>query len=126
MKSNVIVQVATDSLFDRIGGLPRVRQIVDHLCNALSADAQLAETFRDIDMAWLNERQTGFLTQALGGSMTAAPKDLAGEPLDLRAEPFSRVLTHLLEALVSVRLPDPLLEDVLVAVASAAFRVGTR
>ena len=113
------------SLFEQIGGMVAVKAAVDAFYERVLADEQLAPMFSDTNLAWLKGRQVAFFTQALGGPPIYKGKDMraAHAKLSITAEHFSRVAGHLHDTLTSLNVPQPLVDEVLGAVAPLADQI---
>ncbi|MFC6793352.1 truncated hemoglobin [Halobaculum halobium] len=59
--------MASDTLYDRLGGHEGIRAVVDEFYDRLEADEELGPLFEDADMERLRETQTDFLCEAAGG-----------------------------------------------------------
>jgi methyl-accepting chemotaxis protein len=122
-RSNAATQ--TVSLFEQLGGTPAITAAVDLFYERVLADPTLAPFFAGTKLAWLKGRQVAFFTQALGGpalykgrSMQRAHAKLAIEQLH-----FSRVATHLGDALKSLEVRRDLIDQVIGAVAPLAAEI---
>lgn len=62
--------MASDTLYDRLGGHDGIRAVVDEFYDRLVADEALGPFFEDADMERLRETQTDFLCEASGGPET--------------------------------------------------------
>ena len=62
--------MASDTLYDRLGGNEGIRSVVDEFYDRLVADEELGPFFEDADMERLRATQTDFLCEAAGGPET--------------------------------------------------------
>jgi hypothetical protein len=112
------------SLLDRIGGPSTVHLIVDCLIEALTNDPYLAPRLAGLDMAQLRRAQTLFFHDAFGGRGAAEPPEPSVVPVD--SEGLVRVIIHLQDVLESFGLPEPLVDQLLLAVAAKVLANGQR
>lgn len=87
--------------YERIGGAPAVRQVVQRFYELVLADPQLAPFFEGVDMPRLKRHQVLLISQVLGGPAEYAGRDLreAHARLRIGSDDFGRVVTHLVAAL---------------------------
>ncbi len=120
---DVSVTDASTSLLEHIGGVVTVERLVDRFIHRTLNDRQLAPHFAGIDVAALRQSQVAFFCAAFGGTTAL---DWRSPAVDLDDEPFSRVISHLYDVLVSLGLPERLTERLVIAVISLAFRAQCR
>ena len=97
-------RVRNESDYERIGGAPAVRTIVDRFYQLILADNQLARVFAGSDMPQLKRRQTLLISQLLGG-----PTDHDGRELDqahagrgIAFDDYRKVVSYLVQTMVEV------------------------
>ena len=107
------------SLFDRIGGKAAITATVNQFYERVLADPALAPFFAETKMTWLKRRQIAFFTEALGGPAKYTGRDMtsAHARLKIRAADFKRVAGHLAQTLEGLEVPQPLVAEVMAAVA---------
>jgi len=105
----------TPSLFERLGGVPAVKLAVEQFYDRVLADPELAPFFADTNMAWLKARQNAFFIQALGGPPVYKGRDMRSAHAHLPIAPrhFERVVGHLADTLRALKVPEPLVDEVL-------------
>jgi methyl-accepting chemotaxis protein len=110
------------TLFERIGGIPAIKATVDLFYQKVLADPDLKPFFASTNMAWLKGRQNAFFVQALGGPALYKGKDMkrAHEKLSITKADFDRVAGHLVASLAELHVPQPLIDEVVGAVAPLA------
>jgi len=91
----------TPSDYERIGGAPAVRHVVQRFYELILADAQLAPFFDGVDMPRLKRHQVLLISQVLGGPAEYDGRDLHDAHAHLRigSDDFARVVMHLVTAL---------------------------
>jgi methyl-accepting chemotaxis protein len=119
MSTATLATVPHVTLFERLGGVPAIKAAVDAFYVRVLADEMLAPHFAGVNMRWLKGRQNAFFIQALGGPQVYRGRDMktAHAHLAITAEDFGRVAGHLTEALTEVGVPQPLIDEVIGAVA---------
>ena len=100
--------------YDRIGGAPAVRRVVDRFYVSLLLDPQLSHYFAAVDMARLKGHQAALLTQVLGGPGRYSGRDLAVAHQHLRVTgaDFDRVGEHLIGVLREAGAPEDIVMSV--------------
>jgi hemoglobin len=113
------VQNETD--YERIGGGPAVRTVVDRFYQLIMADDQLAGFFKGSDMAQLKRHQALLISQVLGG-----PADYDGRELgktyagmDIARDDYRKVVSYLIQTMVEVGVPPAIIMRVSEALAAA-------
>jgi len=112
------------SLLDRIGGTSAVHLIVDRLIEALTRDPYLAPRVASVDLAQLRRAQTRFFHEAFGGRRAPGRAEPPVVPTD--GEGVVRVVIHLQDVVESLGLPEPLVDQLLLAVAAEVLADGQR
>jgi len=103
----------TRSAYERIGGGPAVKELVDRFYDRVLADKRLARYFTT-DMARLKWHQAALLTTLLGGPDRYQGRELAAahRPLRIRRRHYGRVAHHLNGTMEAMRLPSDVVRSV--------------
>ena len=80
--TNSVTPTVTD--YDRVGGAPTIRAVVDRFYDLVLADGELAGYFTGLDLARIKRHQVLLLSQVLGGPVTYDGRDLADAHRHLR------------------------------------------
>lgn len=110
--------MAGDSLFNRIGGKAAVSAAVDVFYKKVLADATLAPFFKGVSMERQRAKQVAFLTYAFGGSPNYDGKSMWSSHASLIRNQglglahFNRVAELLLDTLIELGVPQPIIEEV--------------
>jgi len=125
MASASATKTAASTLFERLGGVPAIKAAVDAFYERVLADPGLKPFFVGVNLRWLKGRQNAFFIQALGGPQVYKGKDMASAHagLPITQEHFGQVAGHLVAALASVGVPQPLIDEVVAVVAPLAAQV---
>lgn len=93
--------VATVSLFEKLGGLPAIKAVVEEFNRRLLEDNSLKGFFKNTDMDRQIQSQIEFLTFTLGGpnNYKGRPIKKAHEGLGITEFHFDRLAEHLVETL---------------------------
>ena len=102
------VQPQGQTLFDRIGGEPAVRRLVDEFYGRVMRDPELALFFVHTPMNRLARMQYEFFAAALDGPLVYGGKTLsfAHEGRGITRDHFGRFITQLLETLKGFDLDE--------------------
>jgi hemoglobin len=113
------------SLYEQIGGAPAVDAAVDVFYRKLLSDDRISHFFEDVDMDVQIAKQKAFLTMAFGG-----PNNYSGQHLrnghahlvkrGLNGDHFNAVAEHLSATMKELKVPQPLIDQVM------AIAGGTR
>ena len=97
-------RVRTESDYERIGGAPAVRTIVDRFYQLILADDQLAGVVEGSDMAHLKRRQTLLISQVLGGPADYDGRELgqAHAGMGIARDDHRKVVSYLVQTMVEV------------------------
>ena len=109
------------SLLDRIGGPVAVDLIVDRLIDELTNDPHVASCLEGVDVGRLRRAQMHFFIEAFGG---AANRPWTPTPVRVDGEALVRVVIHLQDVIDSLGVPEPLAEQLLLAVAAKVLADG--
>jgi methyl-accepting chemotaxis protein len=92
--------------------------VVDSFYQRVFADAELGPFFARTNRDWLRKHQVQFLAGLLGGPAADKARDMktVHEHPALTQPLFRRMIAHLSEALLSQKLPQPLVDEVLALV----------
>jgi hemoglobin len=72
------------TLYERVGGLPTIRQVVDDFVNRLRADPRVQEFFADSNIPMVKERITHLTCEVAGGPCTYLGADMKTSHVGLR------------------------------------------
>lgn len=113
-------RVRNESDYERIGGAPAVRTVVDRFYQLILADDRLAGVFEGSDIAQLKDRQALLLSQVLGGPADYDGRELikAHEGLDIARDDYRRVVSYLVQTMVEVGVPPSIIMRVSEALAA--------
>lgn len=113
------------SLYDQLGGAPAVDAAVDVFYRKVLSDARISHFFDDVDMDQQIAKQRAFLTMAFGGPNKYTGKDLRSGHAHLvkrglNGDHFNAVAENLVATLKELKVPQPLIDQVV------AIAVGAR
>jgi len=93
--------MSEETLYDRLGGEPAIRAVVDDFYDRLVADPELGPFFEGADLEHLRETQTDFLCEAAGGPQTYDGPAIEEAHLEVPFEPehIERAVELLYESL---------------------------
>lgn len=96
------------SLFEELGGEPRLRAIVDRFVDRVCEDVMIGFFFRNVDRARLKQREYEFAARHLGADVryTGRPLDVAHAPHPIMGGQFMRRLKILEETLNEHAVPE--------------------
>jgi hemoglobin len=114
--------------YDRIGGGPAVRAVVDRFYELVLADADLAPFFVGVDLSGLRRHQALLISQVLGGPAEYSGRELhaAHADLPITAEHFGAVVAHLMTALTEAGVPAEVIARVGEALGAAEKDIVTQ
>jgi hemoglobin len=96
----------TKSMFERVGGAPAVKALVDAFYEKVWADAQLARYFEGVDRAQLKGHQAKLITSVLGGpAYTGRDLGEAHSHLGVTGADYDKVVAHLVAACNQLEVP---------------------
>lgn len=109
----------TTTLYDALGGRLAIEAAVAEFYNRVLADPELAPFFRQTDLKRLKSHQRAFVAMALGGpaGYNGRAMHTAHAGRGIADAHFDRVAGHLAETLRSLGVAEPLVGDVLAAIA---------
>ncbi|MEY4546994.1 MAG: hypothetical protein RL685_3189 [Pseudomonadota bacterium] len=116
------------SLYERIGGEAAVDAAVDVFYRRVLGDERIAHHFEAVDMNVQRQKQKAFLSYAFGGPKNYSGRDMrvAHARLGLGEGDFDAVMAHLKGTLETLKVPAPLLAEVLAIAASVKNDVLNR
>ena len=96
---------ATD--YERIGGGPAVRTVVDRFYQLVMADEQLVGFFEGTEMAQLKRHQALLISQVLGGPAEYDGRELskAHAGMGIARDDYRKVVSYLVQTMVEVGVP---------------------
>ncbi|MGH3307311.1 MAG: group I truncated hemoglobin [Nocardioides sp.] len=124
-QSHELVDAQSD--YERIGGGPAVKAVVDRFYELILADERLVGFFNEADLPNLKRHQVLLISQVLGGPVTYDGRDLreAHADLDISLDDYLNVVSHLVQAMVEARVPPEIIERVGEALAASQQDVVT-
>lgn len=113
------------SLYEQLGGAPAVDAAVDVFYRKVLSDARISHFFDGVDMDQQIAKQRAFLTMAFGGPNKYTGKDLRSGHAHLvkrglNGDHFNAVAENLVATLEELKVPQPLIDQVV------AIAVGAR
>lgn len=100
--------------YEKIGGGPAVRAVVDRFYELILADDQLVGFFEGTDLSTLKRHQVLLISQVLGGPANYDGRDLrdAHAGLDITRSDYLKVVSLLVQALVEANVPPAIIDRV--------------
>jgi hemoglobin len=116
------------SLYHRLGGKAAVDAAVDKFYVKVLADKRINHFFEDINMATQHRKQKAFLSAAFGSPVAWKGKDMrrAHEDMTLTEVHFNAVAENLQKTLEEMKVPQPLISEVMTIAASTKDAVLNR
>ena len=116
------------SLYHRLGGKAAVEAAVDKFYVKVLADKRINHFFEDINMTTQHRRQKAFLSAAFGSPVAWKGKDMrrAHEDMKLTEAHFNAVAENLQKTLEEMKVPQPLISEVMTIAASTKDAVLNR
>lgn len=110
-------------MYERVGGGPAVRQVVDQLYGWIMIDEQLRPYFDGVALGTVKGHMAALLSQVLGGPSGYTGRDLAEahRPLNVTDPHYTRVADLAAAALLLAHAP----RDIVEAVASTLEQLRT-
>lgn len=101
-----------ESHYDRVGGQPAIREVVERFYARVLADDELTPYFADADVVEIKRHQVLLLSQVLGGPAEYDGRDLgqAHRGLGVTSDHYDKVVGHLVAVLTELGADDELLE----------------
>jgi hemoglobin len=102
------------SIYNEIGGRPAVAAAVDDFYVRILADHSLAPYFRGVDMPRQKSHLRAFIAGALGGPQLYNGRDMhaAHARLGITGGAFDRVVGHLADTLIALRVPQGTIDKI--------------
>lgn len=112
------------SLYEQIGGQAAVDAAVEVFYRKVLSDDRISHFFDDVDLDVQMAKQKAFLTMAFGGPNSYSGKDLRNGHAHLvkrglNGDHFSAVAENLIATLQELKVPQPLIDQVM-AIAGGA------
>lgn len=106
------------SLYDRIGGAPAVKKLVENFYDRILKDPELAPFFKSSTMQHLRHMQTEYFRVALDGPLSYAglPLVKAHQGRGIKLKHFNRFAQHVLDALRELKITQPDIDAVITRV----------
>lgn len=103
---------AATSHYDRVGGAPAIKELVERFYDRVLSDEELVPYFTDADISEIKRHQVLLLSQVLGGPRKYDGRDLgeAHRGLGITSDHYDRVVAHLVAVLVEMGADDGVLE----------------
>lgn len=100
--------------YERVGGGPAIKAVVDRFYELILADDRLVGYFRDTDLTQLKRHQVLLVSQVMGGPAQYDGRDLqqAHKGLEISGDAFSLVVSYLAQALEEAGVPDEIIARV--------------
>jgi len=116
------------SLYHRLGGKAAVEAAVDKFYVKVLADKRINHFFEDINMTTQHRKQKAFLSAAFGSPVAWKGKDMrrAHEDMTLTEVHFTAVSKNLQKTLEEMKVPHPLIGEVMTIAASTKDAVLNR
>ena len=110
------------SIFDQIGGAAAVEAAVEQFYQRVLVDPLLKPFFKDTNLNWLKKSQVRFFTTALGGPQIYKGADMKSAHAEMKIEEkhFGRVAQHLSDTLKALKVPPPLIQQIMQTAGSLA------
>ncbi len=120
-----VAKSSPQSLYKRLGGAKAITAVVNQLYKRVLADPSLSLFFEDVDMKRLKVQQRTFLNQALGGPSRYRGLDMktAHAGLGIEKSHFDAVAGHLVATLESLKVPQPLIDEVVALVSPLSTNI---
>lgn len=102
-------------LFEQLGGIEGVAQMVEHFYQRVLDDAELAPFFAHVDMARLKNMQYEFIVSALGGPVQYSGTELraAHAGRGITNHHFAKFVGHLADSMESQGISHQLVDAML-------------
>ncbi|MDV3130353.1 group 1 truncated hemoglobin [Mycobacterium sp. 21AC1] len=115
------------SIYEQIGGAEALEVVVEDFYVRVLADDQLASFFTGTNMARLKGRQVEFFAAALGGPLaySGASMRQVHQGRGITTHHFELVAGHLAESLAAAGVPEPVVDQILGAIAPLVGEIAT-
>ena len=100
-----------ESHYDRVGGQPAIREVVEQFYARILDDDELAPYFADADVSQVKRHQVLLLSQVLGGPAEYDGRELgdAHRGLGITSDHYDKVVGYLVAVLTDLGADDELL-----------------
>jgi hemoglobin len=100
--------------YERVGGAPAVKAVVDRFYELVLGDQRLAGYFTGTEITQLKRHQVLLISQVMGGPAQYDGRDLqqAHDGLDISGEDFALVVSYLAQALAEAGVPPEIIARV--------------
>lgn len=97
--------------YERVGGAPAVKAVVDRFYALVLEDEQVAGYFTDSAITPLKRHQVLLISQVMGGPARYDGRDLAQAHagLEITADHFDLVVSYLVQALIEAGVPGDII-----------------
>lgn len=115
------------TIYDQIGGAEPLEAVVEDFYRRVLADDELAGFFSGTNMARLKGKQVEFFAAALGGPVPyrGAPMRQVYQGRGITAHHFNLVAGHLSDSLAGAGVPEPIVGQIISAIAPLADEIAT-
>jgi hemoglobin len=113
--------------YERIGGGPAVKAVVDRFYELIMADDQLVGFFEEADMAQLKRHQVLLISQVLGGPANYDGRELqqAHAGMEIARDDYLKVVSYLVQTMVEANVEPAIIGRVGEALAATEEDVVT-
>lgn len=114
-----------ESLFERVGGDPAIRAVMEGFYARIMSDRELRPVFERVNIERHSRRAAAFVAAAAGGPHEWSGRDMATAHRHLRVtnEQFDRVAAHLNDTLEAMTVPTGLIGELLILVGSLRAQI---
>jgi hemoglobin len=100
--------------YERVGGAPAIKAVVDRFYDLVLGDQRLAGYFTGTEIGQLKRHQVLLISQVMGGPAQYDGRDLAEahDGLDISGEDFALVVSYLAQALHEAGVPPEIIARV--------------
>jgi hemoglobin len=100
--------------YERVGGAPAIKAVVDRFYELVLGDQRLAGYFAGVEITQLKRHQVLLISQVMGGPAQYDGRDLqeAHDGLDVSGEDFTLVVSYLAQALGEAGVPPEIIARV--------------
>lgn len=106
----------SESIFQKIGGLPTVNASVDIFYKKVLEDDSISNFFKGVDMELQKHKQKAFLAFVFGGPVKYEGKDMRKAHAGLgglNENHFGAVVGHLIDTLKELNVPQDLIDEII-------------
>ncbi|KUI30969.1 group 1 truncated hemoglobin [Mycobacterium sp. GA-2829] len=115
------------TIYEQIGGAEALEGVVEEFYRRVLADEELAGFFAGTNMSRLKGKQVEFFAAALGGPepYSGAPMRQVHQGRGITVHHFTLVARHLTDTLTAAGVPEPLVSQIIAAIAPLADDIAT-